>query len=222
MITGFSTIRIEVPDLQAAEHEYQWLLDAGSGKVAALRNVEIELRESAGLKTARITTLGLVDDGESGSAKSLANLDRRGLQLEIHNQHRSSPTPPNPSGVAAVDHLVLQTGDADACVRLFGEQGLGLRLALDQSVPEWGGRMVFFRCGKMTLEIIHKLEEPPEQDFFWGITYLCEDLDASLRYLDGAGVAHSPARAGRKPGSRVATVKSHTLGLPTLLIEHSA
>jgi hypothetical protein len=30
----------------------------------------------------------------------------------------------------------------------------------------------------------------------------------------------SNIRDGRKPGTRVCTAKSHTLGVPTLLIEH--
>ena len=117
----------------------------------------------------------------------------------------------------SVDHVVLRTSDAEACIDLF-EGELGIRLALDKTVPEWGGRMLFFRHGKMTLEVIQHLQRPPEQDFFWGITYLCKDIDATVAQLDRRGVAHSPVREGRKPGTRVTTVKSHCLGLPTLLI----
>jgi len=112
----------------------------------------------------------------------------------------------------------LQSGDAEACIALFGDD-LGLRLALDQEVPEWGGRMLFFRHGKMTLEIIQNLKEPPARDFFWGITYLCHDLEQTISALDQRGILHSPIREGRKPGTRVCTVKSHCLELPTLLIE---
>ena len=78
--------------------------------------------------------------------------------------------------------------------------------------------MLFFRAGKLTLEVIERSEEPPAEDFFWGITYLVEDLGKTLEALDSRGVAHSGDRLGRKPGTRVATVKSHTLGIPTLLI----
>jgi hypothetical protein len=35
-----------------------------------------------------------------------------------------------------------------------------------------------------------------------------------------SGVEISDIRDGRKPGTRVCTAKSHTLGVPTLLIEH--
>ena len=111
------------------------------------------------------------------------------------------------------------SSDGDGCIDLFGKDGLGMRLALDQQVPEWGGRMLFFRFAKMTLEIIHNQSEPPERDQFWGITYLCPDLEHTLARLDRAGIEHSPLRTGRKPGTLVASVHSHALGLPTLLIQ---
>lgn len=221
MITGFSKIVIAVPNLQLATQEFRWLLGDSETGARSLRNVEISLSETSDVAEPAIAALGLLDDGAMSAAEQIGSRDARGLELEIQRERRVDPTATTSAGITAVDHLVLQTGDADACIRLFGEEGLGLRLALDQSVPEWGGRMLFFRCGKMTLEVIHKLEEPAEHDFFWGITYLCENLESSLLYLDKVGVDHSPARTGRKPGSRVATVKSHTLGLPTLLIEHA-
>ena len=146
----------------------------------------------------------------------------RGLDLSVVSERKVAAAATTATGICAVDHIVLMTRDSDACIRLFGENGFGMRLALDQLVPEWGGRMLFFRCGKMTLEVIHNLDDPPRQDFFWGITYLCEDLDASLSGFDKVGVAHSPVREGRKPGTRVASMKSHNLGIPTLLIEPAA
>jgi len=115
--------------------------------------------------------------------------------------------------------VVLHTSDADACIRLFGDEGLGLRLALDQMVPKWGGRMLFFRAGKLTLEVIQSLDNPPPADFFWGLTFACADLETTLARLSANTVVHSPARDGRKPGTRVATLKSHNLGLPTLLLQ---
>jgi hypothetical protein len=57
------------------------------------------------------------------------------------------------------------------------------------------------------------------RDHFWGISYLCPDLEFTLAKLDAAGVSHSGPRDGRKPGTAVATVRSHHLGIPTLLIQ---
>ena len=219
MITGFSQIIIDVPELQAAKSEYQCLLGPFEGNGLPLRNVEIALRATGRAPAPQVAALSLFDDGQARASSPIDGEQWRGLDLVIVSERKVAPAANTATGICAVDHVVLMTNDADACIRLFGEDGFGMRLALDQLVPEWGGRMLFFRCGKMTLEVIHNLDDPPPQDFFWGITYLCENLDVSLDSLDRAGVAHSSIRDGRKPGTRVATVKSHNLGLPTLLIE---
>lgn len=217
MITGFKAIVIAVPDIAAARAEYATLLGAflnrEGGASLRLANVAIELVEDASLQQSLVR--GLVLWAEDDSATLPADL--RGLDLEISCE-RELGDGPTATGVMGVDHVVLRTRDADDCIRLFSAD-LGMRLALDQLVPEWGGRMLFFRCGKLTLEVIQHLEEPVDADHFWGITYLCPDLPATLDALDKAGVEHSELRDGRKPGTRVATVKSHHLGLPTLLIE---
>lgn len=228
MVTGFDRILIDVPDLDAALAEYSTLLgifqDTQAGALLPLRNVGIELRAAPGIDRARIAGLVMIDSTmDPAPSNAFVAAPNRGLQLELAG---SSPLrlqgPATSLGISAVDHLVLHTADADDCIRVFGDEGLGMRLALDQLVPEWGGRMLFFRTGKMTLEVIHNLKEPPSEDYFWGITYLCPDLDFTSAQLSAAGVSHSPVRKGRKPGTRVATVKSHTLGLPTLLIEPAA
>jgi Glyoxalase/Bleomycin resistance protein/Dioxygenase superfamily len=119
----------------------------------------------------------------------------------------------------SVDHVVLYTNDADHCIRDFADDGLGIRLALDKRVPEWGGRMLFFRAGKLTLEVIEPNERFDGDDYFWGIAYQVADLDAVLSRLQRRGVTTSAARDGRKPGTRVATVKSHHFNIPTLLVQ---
>ena len=86
-------------------------------------------------------------------------------------------------------------------------------------VPDWGGRMLFFRSGKLTLEIIESAEDHNVRDKFWGIAYQCANIDKTCERLAESGVQLSGIRAGRKAGTRVATVKSHCLGLPTLLVQ---
>ena len=78
--------------------------------------------------------------------------------------------------------------------------------------------MLFFRAGQLTLEVIESQREQPAEDYFWGIAYHCADLEQTVARLAARGVALSEIRAGRKQGSVVATVKSHCLGIPTLLI----
>lgn len=223
----FERIQLSVPSIEVAVAEYRQLLghdpvDEGDLKLFPLGNITLALREDAGAETAVIESLYIAATNEqavpAGSdCEPFANalgVDLRRSPARLHGALRDAYSDFYPR----VDHLVLRTGDPDACIAVFGEQ-LGMRLALDQVVPEFGGRMLFFRSGKMTLEVIAPLDEPPEQNHFWGITYKVEDLDASWQRLTDAGVAISEIRAGRKAGTRVATVRSHCLGLPTLLLE---
>jgi hypothetical protein len=48
------------------------------------------------------------------------------------------------------------------------------------------------------------------------------DIDATHARLAQAGVDVSEVRTGRKPGTRVMTVRSGTCGVPTLLVQPSA
>lgn len=235
MITGFERIIIETPDIAAALTEYGLLfgeLTPTKAEAAIdlkekdrpqalipLANVALAIKACAAIKKPRIMGISLLDDSAKDTPAALMPRPR-GLEI-YHTAKRHGPSAGTaPSGITAVDHLVLMSTDADDCIQTFGEQGLGIRLALDQKMPEWGGRMLFFRVGKMTLEVIHNQENPPKQDFFWGITYQCANLESTLAYLDTNDVAHSPLRTGRKPGTVVATLNSGDLGIPTLLIQH--
>ena len=52
-----------------------------------------------------------------------------------------------------------------------------------------------------------------------GIAFQCGDLERTALELARRGVSLSGIRPGRKPGSLVATVKSHCLGIPTLFLQ---
>ena len=186
MVTGFDRIVIAVPALAGAAGEYRQLLGMEPVPVSAagesprawfcLPNTVIELVESP---VDRAAIEGIVFTATGGGAADNPVANTRGLNLSLCNgeatatareQHRETLT-----AQMRVDHLVLRTGDAADCIALF-EQQLGIRLALDKTVPEWGGRMLFFRAGKLTLEVI-------EQDL--------SDSDAphirTLEYLREAG-----------------------------------
>ena len=211
MVHQFLKIHIAVPDIEEATYEFGVLADAlGLPQTRhswALSNTSLELE--MGIDTlAHISGLTLAVDSRVPAPRNT-----RGLNLTL------LPGEPVdiPTDGVAVDHIVLQSADAQDCIRLFRDQ-LGIRLALDQTVEEWGGRMLFFRAGKMTLEVIENSQDKPLQDCFWGITFLCPDMDAAHSALTAAGVALSELRPGRKPGTRVASLKSHTLGIPCLLV----
>jgi catechol 2,3-dioxygenase-like lactoylglutathione lyase family enzyme len=125
------------------------------------------------------------------------------------------------AAISGIDHAVVQTADADAAIAFYGE-GLGLRLALDRSFPDWGMRLVFFRVGGVTIEIAQPLDAaaaPSDGDRLWGLSWRVPNADAAHARLSAAGVDVSPVRKGRKPGTRVLSVKGETCGVPTLLLE---
>ncbi len=122
--------------------------------------------------------------------------------------------------VDAVDHVVVQTQNAAAAKCFYGEQ-LGIRLALEQHVPEWGGTQLFFRTSHMSIEVIVS-EKAAETDRLWGIALRCNDVSATYHRLLAAGVSVTEPKDGRKPGTRVCTVKSGALGIPTLLVQQPA
>ena len=96
-----------------------------------------------------------------------------------------------------------------------------LHLALDRSFPSRGLRMLFFRSAGVTLEFVAPIDAagPGGRDAIDGIAWQVQDLDACRARLEAAGLDVSAARDGFKPGTRVATLRSGTGGLPTLLIQ---
>ncbi len=124
-----------------------------------------------------------------------------------------------PASITAMDHVVVSTADPERAAALYGAR-LGLDMALDRSHPDWG-RLMFFRCGDVIVEVTSKPGKGDETrpDRLRGICWRVLDIDATHARLVAAGVDVSEVRIGRKPGTRVMTVKSGTCGVPTLLIE---
>jgi catechol 2,3-dioxygenase-like lactoylglutathione lyase family enzyme len=225
----FDRIVVTVPELPAAVDQYQRLfgvppLNPGQPLPPGvawwdLRNTVIELVQG---DVARPRVQGIVFSVPEPGAHDSPVANTLGIDLRVCDgsltaSARRANAEAGASGFS-VDHLVLRTGDAQACIDLFAGE-LGLRLALDKTAPQWGGRMLFFRAGKLTLEVIAADKEPPEGAYFWGLAYACPDLEQRVPTLEARGVSVSAVREGRKPGTAVATVKSHCLEIPTLLIQ---
>jgi len=123
--------------------------------------------------------------------------------------------------ISAMDHVVVSTGDPERAAALYGAR-LGLDMALDRSHSDWG-RLMFFRCGDLIVEIAHHPESRMDdaRDRLRGVCWRVENADATRARLLSAGIDVSDIRAGRKPGTRVMTVRSGTCGVPTLLVERS-
>jgi catechol 2,3-dioxygenase-like lactoylglutathione lyase family enzyme len=126
--------------------------------------------------------------------------------------------PPPPASVEALDHVVLRTADPEAAVALYG-RALGIRLALDQVYGTT--RRLFFRMGRMTIEVIGDAGTGAS-DAFAGLALRVRDLDAARARLRASGANVSEPRAGMKAGTRVFTVRDGTCGVPVLVIRDPA
>lgn len=242
-IIAFKRLRIACPNLNVSVEHYRLLLGSDplwEGWVElqerstscrsvwfSTQNTTLELLE---LPVEQASIIGIVFETEH--AFHLPDRSGRGLWLTFEPRERSvackeislpadikKKPERNNASISRVDHIVIYTHSADDSIRLFGKEGLGIRLALDKDVPEWGGRMLFFRAGKLTLEVIQPTKTFSGSDYFWGIAYQVDDIKAVHQRLRDAGVSLSEIREGRKDGTYVATVKSHQLGIPTLLVQ---
>jgi catechol 2,3-dioxygenase-like lactoylglutathione lyase family enzyme len=143
-------------------------------------------------------------------------------------EHRSPPdalplvAPADPrASIGGIDHVVVRTDAPEAAIRFYRDQ-LGLRLALDKTFEQWGARLLFFRVGGVTVEIAapaKPAENPAGADACWGISWRVPDVDAARERLLAAGFDVSELRTGRRPDTRVCTVRAPTCGVATLLIE---
>ena len=127
------------------------------------------------------------------------------------------------ASIAALDHVVIATADPERAAALYGAR-LGLDMALDRSHPDWG-RLMFFRCGDLIVEVVQRPKDATvdrAHDRLWGLSWRVADIDATSARLVAAGIDVSEVRAGRKPGTRVMSVRNGTCGIHTLLLERTA
>lgn len=120
--------------------------------------------------------------------------------------------------VEAIDHVVAMTSDADEAIGLYRDR-LGLDLRLDRTFRDLGARLCFFRVGDLILEVAqHGASTSEVLDRLWGISYRVADIEAAHARCARDGVATSEVRVGRRPGTKVFTIKSHTHGVATLFL----
>jgi catechol 2,3-dioxygenase-like lactoylglutathione lyase family enzyme len=129
------------------------------------------------------------------------------------------PKPAEPGAVNELDHVVINTPNPDRAAALYGAR-LGLRLALDRSNPDWDMRLMFFRTGALTVELAHRLSDGigNQPDRLYGLSWRVGDIEAAHARLTRAGLPVSPVRAGRRPGTRVFSVRDGTMNTPTLIL----
>lgn len=126
--------------------------------------------------------------------------------------------------ITGIDHLVFMCNDRDQAVALFGAT-LGLDFRLDRRIPDVGApgpetpesgepatdvHQMFFRGGEIIFEVVAGAPRPADAApvELWGIAWHSPDLERTRTRLLDAGLSVTPIRAGRKPGTRIATVRN--------------
>ena len=123
------------------------------------------------------------------------------------------------SAVNKLDHIVINTNDADGFIGIY-KNVFGLRLALDKTIEAWNRRMLFFRFNKTTIEVIEENDDKEPSDKLWGLAWAVEDLQETYDRLIKEGLELTEVKPGIKDKTLVSTIRSHTHGVPTLIIQH--
>jgi catechol 2,3-dioxygenase-like lactoylglutathione lyase family enzyme len=148
----------------------------------------------------------------------------RGVRMFFLELAEDRPLSPVTSAapILALDHVVVSTEDPERAAALYGAR-LGLDMALDRSHQDWG-QLMFFRCGDLIVEVVKRPVAGADQnhDKLWGLSWRVADIEATRARLLAAGIDVSEVRAGRRPGTRVVSVRDGTCGIHTLLLERTA
>jgi catechol 2,3-dioxygenase-like lactoylglutathione lyase family enzyme len=239
VITGLDHVAVAVRDLDAAVDGYRRLFgrepDRAAGRAAfRFPNADLQLVEG---DTDGVAALAFRVEDLAGTSRLLA---RRGLEVSLADGETvvraagltfrlgeaadSSPSSAKAEGaVDALDHVVVHTGNPDRALAILGAK-LGLDLRLDRENPQWGARQLFFRCGGAVVEVGASLKTPVSDapDRFGGLAWRVSDPDAARARMAAAGFDVSEVRTGRKPGTKVFTVRDAPGGVPTLMLSAQA
>src|SRR5262249_33679519 len=99
----------------------------------------------------------------------------------IEVKDKAAPSPLKDSSdaasIAALDHVVIRSPNPERAIALYAGR-LGLDLRLDRGNPDWGSRLLFFRCGDLVVEIAHDLKRGMSDapDELWGLSWRTPDI----------------------------------------------
>lgn len=169
--------------------------------------------------------IGVQPMGPPTQAVRLDRADTGGLQMFLRPAAPIHISPPTGAGpVAGLDHVVVGTTAVDRALAIYGAK-LGLDLRLDRANEKWGARQLFFRAGDAVVEIGASLKTSPKADGasdapdrFGGLAWRVTDPEAAQARMAAAGFDVSEVRIGRKPGTKVFTVRDAPGGVPTLML----
>ncbi|MEA2801527.1 MAG: hypothetical protein QOE49_1622 [Rhodospirillaceae bacterium] len=175
-------------------------------------------------KAAQLLERRALPSNRQGDRLILSRGATHGVPIDLCEcRDRAMPSPlagsDEAASISALDHIVVRTPNPERAIAFYAGR-LGLDLRLDRSNPDWGSRLLFFRCGDLVVEIAHDLKKgvSDRPDHLWGLSWRTPDITKANARLRVAGIDVSEPRDGRRPGSQVFTVKNHTEGVPTLVI----
>ena len=178
--------------------------------------------------------LGDISDGEGTNLKNNETRKWKNLFLPleltrgiftfiIEHTEGNLPMPNhfNDASINKLDHVVITTNDADGFIEIYRDI-FDIRLALDKVIEHWDTRMLFFRLNETTIEVVAKEHNNKNPDELWGLAWEVESIAKTRKRLINEGVEITEIKDGIKENTLVATIKSHTYDVPTLLIQHIA
>ena len=250
MISQLESVVIGVNDLAAAASDYEALVgqpgheDEFQGATSmsfplantCLRLVETSERQGLqqlvfgcpDLNAARqrLPNVGIDILAEGADSANIA-LDpgtTRGVNFALSAARDAAPqTEQSEGALSGLDHAVIASGNGDFTSALLSGR-LQLDMRLDLTNEKWDSRLMFFRCGDLIIEVYQSLSKPlaPEKDRFFGLSWRTQNIDATHTELTAKGFDVSDIRTGRRPGTRVCTVRDKTHGVPTLILGRDA
>lgn len=246
MISQLDSVVIGVNDLDAAAVDYAALVGK-AGEQGAFRGAEsvsfqlantclrlVGTTERQGMKQLvfgspdlesarrRLPNVGVdVLEGDSDDNFLALNPETtRSVNLAVAAERESvSEDLASEGALAGLDHAVVASGDGDFTSALLSGR-LQLDMRLDLTNQDWDSRLMFFRCGDLIVEVYQSLSKPlpPERDRFFGLSWRTNNIEATNSELREKGFDVSDIRTGRRPGTRVCTVRDKTHGVPTLIL----
>lgn len=203
------SIVVEVPNALAAAEEYQYLFNCGTAKFSdavyllALKNVDLWLKQTD-TETARIAKINLA--GAEGEKSSIAD-----FQICMPSEQSGSTD-------VGIDMVVYMTNSPLDMREALAKPPLSLTPKNTITLGDSGSALSFYPLESLLLEVGEYKNKDQQEDGFWGLGLRVDDINEYHRYLRAGQVDISDIKTGMKPNTLVATIKSHNLGIPTLLV----
>lgn len=208
--TGNTGLEIMGPQSAAAQSRTTEILEKASSKLTSLAFGSSDIAEAH-----RVLARRGAQPGDIATSFRLSDEVCAGIKTFVVPEDDAPP-----GKTIRLDHLVINAPNPDRAIAHYGAR-LGIRFALDRTNKDWSTRFLFFKLNDIVLEVINRTDQthdPLAEDTLWGLTWKVDDLAAHHQRLSEEGVKISEIRTGRKPGTQVFTVKSHTSDIPTLFL----